>query len=288
MLLNKLCESFNSVILSARSKPIVGMLETIRILLMESVHKKRDAMRKYKGSICPKICKKLEKLKLDAAGWIPRWSGSDQFEVVGPYGEQYKVEVGKHACGCRKWDLSGIPCVHAIAAINFLNKDPLNFVHDYYKCETYIKTYEHLLSPINGKDLWPVVDSSHLQPPNVKIKVGRKKMARRREPEEIAPNATALGRKGIKMTCKNCGLVGHNKRGCKKPKLAGGDGSDVGAASGETGVGTASGVTDVGGPTGVADVGAASGLKGSVISSSVRFIFQVFICYWLYLKIECL
>ena len=44
------------------------MLEDIRNHLMETIHKRRTAMLKYNGGdICPKIQKKLEKIK-EAAG----------------------------------------------------------------------------------------------------------------------------------------------------------------------------------------------------------------------------
>ncbi|CAN6715315.1 unnamed protein product [Malus baccata var. baccata] len=48
ILLNNLCESFNSFILRSRDKPIITMLETIRVLLMKMVWLRRDAMRKDK------------------------------------------------------------------------------------------------------------------------------------------------------------------------------------------------------------------------------------------------
>ena len=48
ILLNNLCESFNSFILRSRDKPIITMLETIRVLLMKRIWLRRDAMRKDK------------------------------------------------------------------------------------------------------------------------------------------------------------------------------------------------------------------------------------------------
>ena len=58
ILLNNLCESFNSVILDAREKPILGMLENIRIYLMERLRTKKEWMRKINDIICPKVQKK--------------------------------------------------------------------------------------------------------------------------------------------------------------------------------------------------------------------------------------
>ncbi|KAH7863262.1 hypothetical protein Vadar_015438 [Vaccinium darrowii] len=48
ILLNNLCESFNSSISRAGDQPIVSMLERIRLILMETIHKTRSAMTRYK------------------------------------------------------------------------------------------------------------------------------------------------------------------------------------------------------------------------------------------------
>ncbi|KAH7857443.1 hypothetical protein Vadar_012735 [Vaccinium darrowii] len=212
ILLNNLCESFNASILIARDKPIISMLESIRMLLMETVVKKRDAMKKCNLPVCPKVYKRIEKLKTWADGWIPRWQGNDQFEVEGPGNAMYKTNK---SCGCRKWDLSSIPCIHAIAALNFLDYDIYDYVHDCYKVDTYPKIYSNLMNPINGRELWPPTYNPTLVPPDVEKRLGRPKKARRREPDEPS-DPTKLGKKGIKMTCRLCGKVGHNVRTCKK------------------------------------------------------------------------
>ncbi|XP_028084942.1 uncharacterized protein LOC114286062 [Camellia sinensis] len=125
LLLNNLCECFNASVLEVRSKPVVTMLEKIRLLLMETVQKKkRDVMQRHNGPICPKIQNHLEKMKVDAGGWIPKWNGNEQFEVIGPYGEQYKLDLQAWTCGCKNWDLSSIPCAHVVAAANFLGQKP--------------------------------------------------------------------------------------------------------------------------------------------------------------------
>ncbi|KAH7861908.1 hypothetical protein Vadar_032518 [Vaccinium darrowii] len=240
ILLNNLFESFNSCILGARDQPIVGMLESIRLILMDTIKKKRTAMMRYNGVVCPKVVKTIEKLigSEYAKGWVPRWCSNDDFEVAGPNGAQYKVNIPKRYCGCRKWEISGIPCIHAIAALGFNNLEPLDYVDDCYKVETYMKIYENSMGPINGKDMWPSTDNVPLLPPDVKKRAGRPKKARRREPEEPPKDPCRMGRRGIKMTCRKCGKVGHNKRGCKNKGQRVNDGAsgDVNAAIGSSGV----------------------------------------------------
>ncbi|KAI8566468.1 hypothetical protein RHMOL_Rhmol02G0043400 [Rhododendron molle] len=194
---------------------------------MESLQKKRTTMMRYNGVVCPKVVKRIEKMKEDDKGWISRWCSNDEFEVIGPNMVQYKVYIDKRRCGCRKWDISGIPCIHVIAALGFNNLEPLDYVHDCYRVDTYMRTYDNLMGPINGKDMWPSTDNVKLLPPDIKKRAGRPKKARRREPEE-PKDPIRLGRKGIKMTCSSCGNVGHNKRGCKK------NGQEVNAGEGSS------------------------------------------------------
>ncbi|GAB2276524.1 hypothetical protein Dimus_039195 [Dionaea muscipula] len=133
ILLNNICESFNSNILVAREKDLIIMLEKIRKILMESVRKKMEAMKKWNGVICPKVQKRIEKSKEYAANWIPVWNGIDQCEVSGPCNKQYKIDFKEGTCGCRSWQLSGIPCPHVISAVNLKGAEAEDYVHEYYK-----------------------------------------------------------------------------------------------------------------------------------------------------------
>ncbi|KAI8569475.1 hypothetical protein RHMOL_Rhmol02G0282000 [Rhododendron molle] len=102
--------------------------------------------------------------------------------------DQYRVDLKNKTCGCRRWELSGIPCVHAIAAYNKLDKDPMDYVHSCYNVQTYLKTYGNVLGPINGRDMWPSSGHQILLPPDVKKRAGKPKKVRRREPDEDVPD----------------------------------------------------------------------------------------------------
>lgn len=58
--LNNMCEAFNSTILEARDKPIIGMIEWVRLYLMKRFQENKQKMKNVKGKICQKIQKKLE------------------------------------------------------------------------------------------------------------------------------------------------------------------------------------------------------------------------------------
>ena len=142
ILLNNLCESFNSVILDAREKPILGMLENIRICLMERLRTKREWMRKMNEEICPKILKKLEKAKDDAKSNIARWADDDRFEVTHMYGGTFVVDMKRRTCTCRRWELTGIPCSHVVCCVGLQQNEPEHLVDPCYSRDAYLKAYE--------------------------------------------------------------------------------------------------------------------------------------------------
>lgn len=113
VLLNNEFKVLNEVLLPVRDKPILTMLEIFKVKLMTRMHTKRDSMRKYSGSICPKIKKKLGKTKDESFRFAPMWSGGPKFQVNCGNG-QFAVDLEQKTC--RKWELTGIPCGHAITA----------------------------------------------------------------------------------------------------------------------------------------------------------------------------
>ncbi|XP_023760142.1 uncharacterized protein LOC111908556 [Lactuca sativa] len=117
---NGVPESFNSVIDDARKRPLITMLEEIRIYVME-----RLCTQKSKGSswgdlhICPSIRLKLSKIKALQRFWRVVPSGYQEFEVRLGY-DAYSVDLGKKTCACKAWQSTGYPYMHAYAVISNL------------------------------------------------------------------------------------------------------------------------------------------------------------------------
>jgi transposase-like protein len=64
-LVNNMCELFNEVILKARKKPIIGLVEDKRLYLMRRFEACREGIKKVEGDLCPNIRKKLSREKLN-------------------------------------------------------------------------------------------------------------------------------------------------------------------------------------------------------------------------------
>ena len=143
------------------------------------------------------------------------------------------VDKKEHSCSCRRWQLTGIPCHHAIASMNINNENPELYLHKCYKVSTYLQIYSHFINPTNGKQLWPKSNQPPIIAPEpVNFRRGRKIFIRRREADEVqrggqgprggglpmegAPiQPVRISRRGGQMKCSSCGGKGHNVRSCK-------------------------------------------------------------------------
>ncbi|KAL2484727.1 MuDR family transposase [Abeliophyllum distichum] len=134
ILLNNLCECFNKVVLDDREKSIVTMLIDMHISCMKQIQCRRDKMRREVGPLCPKIHAKLVNNMEMASGSQVDWPGGTQWYVRSRDGE-FVVDIDSRTCTCRKWDLTGIPCGHACAAILEKMGQPIHYVLDCYKAK---------------------------------------------------------------------------------------------------------------------------------------------------------
>ncbi|XP_039850356.1 uncharacterized protein LOC120708958 [Panicum virgatum] len=209
---NNLCESFNHCIIDARFLPVISMNEAIRRKVMVGIQENRAKAEKWKGTICPNIFKKLKMNIVRSGNYYVLWNGQDGFEVQEKEHRRYTVNLQERTCTCRYWQISGLPCCHAISSIYMASKQLDDFIAPCFKISEYMMTYQYCLQPVQGPDNWPISDMPKPLPPAYVKMPGRPK-TERREPGE-APKGTKLSRKGIKMKCSLCRKSTHNARKC--------------------------------------------------------------------------
>lgn len=220
MILNNTSETFNGYILNARGKHCIHMLEEIRTSLMERLHRKAKELKDYEHSICPEILTKLENIKYFSRYCVPHAASDVLFEVEN-FGDRFIVDVKARTCTCRAWDITGIPCIHACAAIHLMRKEASDFCHGAYSVAKYREAYKYGLPPLNGERMWPTAEGFPIIPPAVKKMPGRPKKKRKRNPlEEDPKNPSRLRKTGVRMTCQKCYQIGHNRRSCKNEATA--------------------------------------------------------------------
>ncbi|CAL2264889.1 unnamed protein product [Prunus armeniaca] len=165
MLMNNLCEAFNCSIMDARDKPVLTMLERIRLYIMLLMAGRRIFCEKWHGQVGPRIRKILEKNKGKAQWCIPKATGQNKFEVMHHSGCNFAVDLNAHSCSCHAWDLNGIPCLHACAAISWFHGNPEDFCDAVYKKEAYLRAYKPMIMSMTRQDQWMKINLPPLLPP---------------------------------------------------------------------------------------------------------------------------
>ncbi|CAI9277663.1 unnamed protein product [Lactuca saligna] len=212
---NGVSESFNSVIEAARKKPLITMLEEIRIYVMERLCIYKAKGQSWDLSICPSIRLKLNKHKETQRFWQVVPFGYMQFEVrVGTEG--YAVDLNTRQCGCRACQLARYPCVHGYAAISSLNRDPEEYVSEWFTTSMYASCYRYNIRPLNCSAMWPEVDYTKPLPPKKRRLPGRPTLKRKRDQVERESKGTrhTVSKKGMIMRCTICRERGHNRSTC--------------------------------------------------------------------------
>ena len=224
MLLNNICEVFNSQLVDGRDRPIISTLEYAREYLMKRVVIVKKMIEKSDGPLTPTATKLLNVVKFQAKDCIPHFNGGHLYGVTGPWGDVCVVDVQKRTCTCRKWELTGMPCKHAVAcnwnmaANNMEVGLPESWAHPCYRLETWREVYSHHINPIRHKSLWPkCAIPTTILPPKYHPQPGRPPKARKKSAGENIPmvDTGKLSRRSKTVTCVLCKTKGHNKRSCK-------------------------------------------------------------------------
>jgi hypothetical protein len=170
------------------------------------------------GTITPKIRDKLRK-NTEFSRDVEVSPATNRVFGVESHGRNYVVELNLRSCSCRRWQLTGIPCSHAIACMRHDRIKPESMVSNCYSVATYMQAYGGQIFPLRDKDEWAPVDATPILPPLYEKCAGRRKKNRRKQPEE-SEDGTRLSKHGVRMHCGYCNKEGHNRGGCSELKAA--------------------------------------------------------------------
>lgn len=215
--------------MDGRDKPIISCLEYIREYIMKKIVTVQKSIAKCEGLLTPTAQSIMDKVKEEATKCRSIFNGNDKYQVSTEFGEQFVVDMKIKECTCRRWELTGIPCKHAVAALwdkaayGERVPHPEEMVHPCYRLETWKRMYQYTIEPINGPDLWPKSGCpTTLMHPKHHPQVGRPRMKRMRGPDESNSQGTQrkrgvfkLSKKYVTVACSLCHNPGHNSRSCK-------------------------------------------------------------------------
>ena len=153
---NNISESFNKQIKPFKGLNVDELVDSIREMVMTKFSIRRVIGRNLETSILPSVLKDLHaKSRLLGNANISR---SDDLvaEVTLLENEsnprRRTVDLNKQECSCRQWQLSGRPCMHAIAFICHMRGCNIeSYVHDYYSVAKFRAAYAGVILPMTDK-----------------------------------------------------------------------------------------------------------------------------------------
>ncbi|KAH9655260.1 SWIM-type domain-containing protein [Citrus sinensis] len=216
---NNASECFNSWILPYRDRPALSMLEEIRCRLMRRFTKRRNEGNTWQKTIAPRIYKELDQTFKKGEKMIVQPSGDLNFQVMDKSyypARRFIVKLEDKTCDCGFWEIAGLPCCHAMAAIGYARHEIEEYIPFCFTKQAYINTYSVMFSPIPDERTWEHGDRPLIDAPIVRKKIGRPKKCRKRAATEPQKRSRRFF-----VNCSVCGGSNHNVRSCPlRPSVA--------------------------------------------------------------------
>ena len=174
-----------------------------------------ETYQKSYWEITPHYAEKLELMKKYAKNCVPKRADDGLWQVAS--GERtYEINLQKRTCSCRKWDLSGLPCNHAVSAIYRSGKYTEDYVSEFYKKPFLLKAYKPVFYPMPHQHGWTKTNTEDIMPPAFRDHLKGRRREKRRKGKYEVPKPKETSRMAT-ITCSNCKLQGHKYTSCSKP-----------------------------------------------------------------------
>ncbi|RYR15551.1 hypothetical protein Ahy_B04g072359 [Arachis hypogaea] len=134
------------------------------------------------------------------------YAGRDKYEVYSTQDnrDKFVMDLKDHECSCRKFRLT----------------DVKNYINNYYKKETYVNCYQHVIYSINGLNLWEHSQNDDVLPLVFRKSIGCPKLSRNKTGDEPrnTGSLSKLSREGQQQKCSYYFALGHNKRSSSRKR----------------------------------------------------------------------
>ncbi|XP_057724376.1 uncharacterized protein LOC130940287 isoform X1 [Arachis stenosperma] len=200
-------QQFYSWVSEAHELPITQMIDVLRGKMMEAICARREESNQWMTKLTPSKEEMLQKETSVARSLQVLLLQGSTYEVRGESVDT--VDMDRLDCSCKGWQLSGLPCCHAIAVCECSDRSPYDYCSRYFTVENYRQTYTESIHPLPDDFEKPVDGESTMivtvTPPPTKRPPGRPKM---KQVETI----DVIKRQ---LQCGKCKGLGHNRKTCK-------------------------------------------------------------------------
>ncbi|KAJ6844182.1 uncharacterized protein M6B38_291310 [Iris pallida] len=177
------------------------IIDAIISKLIELMDSRREISNAWVSILTPSMEQKLEKEISKARKLNVLCSSDTVFEVRGS--TIYVVDIGERQCTCRRWQVSGLPCHHAIAVFYRVNRSVYDYCPIIFRTEYYHLAYSEQIHPIPEVGSIDFNCSANLYPP-IRHPPGRPRRKR------FNPNKIVT----VVRLCSRCKMQGHNRATC--------------------------------------------------------------------------
>ncbi|KAH7835808.1 hypothetical protein Vadar_030054 [Vaccinium darrowii] len=201
--------------LECHELPIVQMMEHIRHQMSSWFTERRNLGMRWSSVLVPLAEKKILEAITDARCYQVLRANEVEFEIVSSERTNI-VDIRTRECSCRRWQLYGLPCAHAAAALISCGQNAHLFAEHCFTVDSYREAYSHIINPIPDKSLWNEhVEGADgggakfdiaIRPPKTRRPPGR--------PKKKVLRVESLKRPKRIVQCGRCHMLGHSQKKC--------------------------------------------------------------------------
>lgn len=204
--------------LEGHELPIVQMMEHIRHHLTSWFNDRRAMSMRWNSVLVPSAEKRIQEAIADAPCYQVLRANEVEFEIVSTERTNI-VDIQTRVCSCHRWQLYGLPCAHAAAALISCGQNAQLFADHCFTVHIYRETYSQIIYPIPDKCLWKElgdgtegggISLEHaIRAPKIRRPPGR--------PKKKVLRVESLKRPKRVVQCGRCRMLGHSQKKCTMP-----------------------------------------------------------------------
>ncbi|KAK4256526.1 hypothetical protein QN277_006237 [Acacia crassicarpa] len=199
-------QEFYSWVSETHDLPIIHMVDVLRCNMMETIYSRRVESNQWTTKLVPLKEEMLRKETSAAQSLQVLLSQSGTYEVCGESIEMVNVDAWE--CSCKGWQITGLPCCHAVAVLECIVRSPYDYCSRYFTVDSYRLTYVESIRPVSNDEVLFLGESARsvtVTPPSTKRPPGRPKLKQ-------VESEDAMKRP---LQCSKCKEQGHNRKTCK-------------------------------------------------------------------------
>ncbi|KAF6177061.1 hypothetical protein GIB67_015936 [Kingdonia uniflora] len=133
--------------------------------------------------LVPRAVKHIAKIETFYGHYHPDGAADGCFVAIAVNGQKWRVNTEKHESDYNKWQLTGLPCMHAVSILLSFRESWVEYCSLYHRVFSYIPAYRKTIYPMADSSYWNKPNDDWLLPPLVRGS-GRSRKVRLVYPDE--------------------------------------------------------------------------------------------------------